>query len=188
MIEATSGSSGADGVAVVSREPTLPPQTMTALAPSLIADVREFFRADYLPKIERCLDMLSEDDVWWRANDESNSIGNLLLHLDGSTRKWILIVVGGRQIARDRDAEFAERGQIPKSALLARLRSTLTEADGVLATLGEETLLEHRPSSTDEEVMVLWAVLHALEHFAMHTGQIILITKLRTASVVRLSS
>lgn len=160
---------------------------MTALAPLLLADARAFLRADYLPKIERCLDVLSEDDVWWRANDESNSIGNLLLHLDGSTRKWILIVAGGRRIARDRDAEFAERGPISKSALLARLRSTLAEADEVLATFGEATLLEHRQSSTDEEVTVLWAVLHAVEHFAMHTGQVILITKLRTASVVRLS-
>jgi len=186
-IEATSAFSDADDGAVVAREPTLPAQTMTALTPSLIADVREFFRADYLPKIERCVDVLSEDDVWWRANDESNSIGNLLLHLDGSTRKWILIVVAGRHIKRDRDAEFAERGPIPKSVLLARLRSTLAEVDGVLATLGAETLLERRQSSKDEEVTVLWAVLHALEHFAMHTGQIILITKLRTASVVRLS-
>lgn len=130
--------------------------------------------------------MLGEDDIWWRVNEASNSIGNLMLHLDGSTRMWILRVAGGRQIVRDRDAELAERGPIAKSALLARLRSTLAEVDEVLATLNETTLLERRPS-TQGEVTVLWAVLHGVEHFAMHTGQIITLTKLRTGSALRLT-
>jgi uncharacterized damage-inducible protein DinB len=130
--------------------------------------------------------VLGEDDIWWRVNDASNSIGNLMLHLDGSTRMWILRVAGGRQIVRDRDAEFAERGPLAKSALLARLRSTLAEVDEVLATLNETTLLERRPSNHGE-VTVLWAVLHAVEHFAMHTGQIITLTKLRTGAALRLS-
>jgi uncharacterized damage-inducible protein DinB len=153
---------------------------------TLLTDARAFLRADYLPKIERCLDLLGEDDVWWRVNDASNSIGNLILHLDGSTRTWILGVAGGRRVVRDRDAEFAERGPLAKSALLARLRATLAEADEVLALLDEATLLEHRPSSKGE-VTVLWAVLHGVEHFAMHTGQIIMLTKIRTAAVVRLA-
>lgn len=131
--------------------------------------------------------MLGENDIWWRVNDASNSIGNLVLHLDGSTRMWILRVAGGRQIVRDRDAEFAERGPMAKSALLARLRSTLAEVDEVLATLNETTLLERRPS-TQGEVTVLWAVLHGVEHFAMHTGQIITLTKLRTGSALRLAN
>ena len=160
---------------------------MTALAPSLLADAREFFRADYLRKIESCLDALSEADVWWRANEQSNSIGNLLIHLEGSTRKWILNVVAGRNLPRDRDAEFAERGPIEKSVVLAQLRSTMAEVDSVLATLDEATLLEERRLSEDETVTVLWAVIHALEHFAMHTGQIIMITKLRTTSMGRLA-
>ena len=160
---------------------------MTAIAIPLLADVREFFFEDYLPKIARCLDTLDEENVWWRANPESNSIGNLILHLDGSTRMWVLGVAGGRRVVRDRDAEFAERGPLAKSALLARLRSTLAEVDEVLGLLDDSTMLERRPSSKGE-VTVLWAVLHAVEHFAMHTGQIILITKLRTRSVLQLSS
>jgi uncharacterized damage-inducible protein DinB len=152
---------------------------------TLLSDARAFLRADYLPKIERCVDVLGEDDVWWRVNDASNSIGNLILHLDGSTRSWILGVAGGRRVVRDRDEEFAERGPLAKSALLARLRATLAEADEVLALLDEATLLEHRPSSKGE-VTVLWAVLHGVEHFAMHTGQIIVLTKLRTAAALHL--
>jgi uncharacterized damage-inducible protein DinB len=156
------------------------------LGGALLTDARALLRSSYLSKIERCLEALGDDDIWWRANDASNSIGNLILHLDGSTRMWILGVAGGRQIARDRDAEFAERGPIAKSALLARLRSTLAEVDEVLATLNEATLLEPRPS-TQGEVTVLWAVLHGVEHFAMHTGQIITLTKLRTGSALRLA-
>jgi uncharacterized damage-inducible protein DinB len=153
---------------------------------ALLTDARALLRSSYLSKIERCLDVLGEDDIWWRVNDASNSIGNLMLHLDGSTRMWILRVAGGRQVVRDRDAEFSARGPLAKSALLARLRSTLAEVDEVLATLNEETLLERRPS-TQGEVTVLWAVLHGVEHFAMHTGQIITLTKLRTGSALRLA-
>jgi uncharacterized damage-inducible protein DinB len=153
---------------------------------ALLTDARALLRSSYLPKIERCLDLLGENDIWWRPNDASNSIGNLMLHLDGSTRMWILRVAGGRQIVRDRDAEFADRGPIAKAALLARLRSTLAEVDEVLATLDEATLLERR-QSPQGEVTILWAVLHAVEHFAMHTGQIITLTKLRTGSALRLA-
>jgi uncharacterized damage-inducible protein DinB len=135
----------------------------------------------------RCLDALDEENVWWRANPESNSIGNLILHLDGSTRMWVLGVAAGGRVVRDRDAEFSARGPLAKSALLARLRATLAEVDEVLGMLTDEMMLERRPSSKGE-VTVLWAILHAVEHFAMHTGQIILLTKLRTSSVLVLSS
>ncbi|HMA02690.1 MAG TPA: DinB family protein [Gemmatimonadaceae bacterium] len=151
---------------------------------ALLTDARFLLRANYLPKLERCLDALDEDDVWWRPNDASNSIGNLMLHLDGSTRAWVLRVAGGRQVVRDRDAEFSERGPIAKAALLARLRATLAEVDEVLSALTEQTLLERR-DSPQGEVTVLWGVLHAVEHFAMHTGQIIVLTKLRTGAALR---
>jgi uncharacterized damage-inducible protein DinB len=156
------------------------------LAASLLADAREFLLEDYLPKIARCLDELDEESVWWRANPESNSIGNLILHLDGSTRMWVLGVAGNRSIVRDRAAEFSEQGPIAKSALLARLRSTLAEVAEALGTLDESVLLERRQAQK-EEVTVLWAILHAVEHFAMHTGQIIVLTKIRTGFALHLS-
>ncbi|MEO7039303.1 MAG: DinB family protein [Candidatus Elarobacter sp.] len=160
---------------------------MTDIAIPLLADVRAFLFDDYLVKIVRCLDTLDEESVWWRTNPESNSIGNLMLHLDGSTRMWVIGVAGKRRIVRDRDSEFTERGPLAKSALLARLRSTLAEVDEVLGLLDDAVMLERRPSSTGE-VTVLWAVLHAVEHFAMHTGQIILLTKMRTGAALQLAS
>lgn len=158
---------------------------MTSVADAVLAESRAFLSGIYLLKIARCLDALSEDDVWWRANPASNSVGNLILHLDGSTRMWAVGVAGGRPVVRDRDGEFAARGPIPKAELLAHLRETLAEVDEVLSGLDTAVLLERRQSRGDE-VTVLWAVLHAVEHFAMHTGQIIVLAKLRTGVDMRL--
>jgi uncharacterized damage-inducible protein DinB len=155
---------------------------MNDIAEEFIAQSRRFLTSDYLPKIERCLDVLSDEDVWWRANNGSNSIGNLLLHLDGSTRAWIVGVAGGSPSPRNRQQEFDERGRIPRAELLARLRETVADADGVLARLDVGALLERR-QARDEEVSALWAVYHAIEHFSMHTGQIIMLTKMRSAGL-----
>jgi uncharacterized damage-inducible protein DinB len=117
--------------------------------------------------------------VWWRANESSNSIGNLLLHLAGSTRAWIVGVAGGSPSPRDRQREFDERERIPRAELIARLRQTLADADEALARLDAGTLLERR-QARDEEVTVLLAIYHAVEHFSMHTGQIIMLAKMRS--------
>jgi uncharacterized damage-inducible protein DinB len=154
---------------------------MADVAHAFIAQSRRFLSEDYLPKIERCLDALSEEDVWWRANESSNSIGNLLLHLAGSTRAWIVGVAGGSPSPRDRQREFDERQRIPRAELIARLRQTLADADEALARLDAGTLLERR-QARDEEVTVLLAIYHAVEHFSMHTGQIIMLAKTRSES------
>ena len=155
---------------------------LTDIAKHFIAQSRGFLSADYLPKLERCLEVLSDEDVWWRANEGSNSIGNLLLHLEGSTRAWITGVAGGSHNPRDRQQEFDERGRIPRAELMSRLRQTLAEADGVLARLDVEVLLERR-QARGEEVTVLLAVYHAVEHFSMHTGQIIMLSKMRSGGL-----
>jgi uncharacterized damage-inducible protein DinB len=152
---------------------------MADVAEQFIAQSRGFLSSDYLPKIERCLEALSDEDVWWRASDRSNSIGNLLLHLDGSTRSWIIGVAGGSHSPRDRQREFDEREQIPRSELMSRLRHTLAEADKVLARLDVGALLESRQARA-EKVTVLLAIYHAVEHFSMHTGQIIMLAKMRS--------
>ena len=155
---------------------------MTEIAKHFIAESRSFLSSDYLPKIERCLEVLSDEDVWWRAGEGSNSIGNLILHLEGSTRGWIINVAGGSHSPRDRQQEFDEREQIPRAELIARLRRTLAEADGVLARLEAERLLEQR-RARGEEVTVLLAIYHAVEHFSMHAGQIILLAKMRSGDL-----
>jgi uncharacterized damage-inducible protein DinB len=160
---------------------------MTDIAKQFISESRSFLSSEYLPKIERCLDVLTDEDVWWRANERSNSIGNLLLHLDGSTRTWIVDVAGGVNSPRNRQQEFNQREPISRAQLLARLKRTIADADEVLGRLRADALLD-RKRSPWEEVTVLWAVYHAVEHFSMHTGQIIMLAKMRTGEELNLSS
>ena len=149
-----------------------------------ISCAREFLVDEYLPKIERCLERLSDEQIWWRPNEESNSIGNLVLHLCGNARQWIVAGVGGAADGRDRDAEFAQRETVARGELLTLLRTTLADVDAVLASLTPETLLERR-AIQGSDVDVLEAVFHVTEHFSMHTGQIIMMTKMLTSTDLR---
>ena len=144
----------------------------------------EFLTGEYLPKIERCLEQLNDEQIWWRANEESNSIGNLVLHLCGNARQWIVCGVGSEPDSRTRDAEFARRDPLPRAELLTLLISTLEEVVTVLRELDPSSLLEKRKIQ-GTEVDVLEAIFHVTEHFSMHTGQIIMLTKLLTASDLR---
>jgi uncharacterized damage-inducible protein DinB len=139
---------------------------------------------EYLPKIERCLERLTDEQIWWRANEESNSIGNLVLHLCGNARQWIVSGVGGEADHRHRDAEFAQRELIHRDQLVRLLYSTLDDVARVLRGLEPETLLERR-SIQGSDVDVLEAIFHVTEHFSMHTGQIIMLTKMLTAADLR---
>lgn len=144
---------------------------------AFLSHAREFLSGDYLPKIEKCLSTLTDEDVWWRGNEESNSIGNLLLHLCGNARQWIVSGLGGAADHRERQTEFDERSPITKEDLLARLRETLGDVDKVLAEFDSgKLLLPYRIQSND--VTALEAIFHVVEHFSMHTGQIIMISKL----------
>jgi uncharacterized damage-inducible protein DinB len=154
---------------------------MDEIAREFLSVARSHLRDDYLPKIERCLERLTDEQAWRRPHENSNSIANLLLHLEGNARQWILCGVGGARDARVRQAEFDARSGAPRSALVERLRATLAEVDTTLAGLDPRTLLERR-SIQGYDVTVLGAVFHVVEHFSTHAGQIILLTKALTGS------
>ena len=139
---------------------------------------RSYLTESYLPKLERALDMVSDDDVWWRPNEASNTIGNLLLHLTGSTRFWIVSVAGGAPSDRVRQEEFDASGGWSRRELVDGLRDAVLQADAVLARLTADDLLEARHVEEDPTT-VLDAIYHAVEHFSMHTGQILQLVKLR---------
>lgn len=140
---------------------------------------RVFLREDYLPKLVYCIEQLSDVDLWWRPNEVSNSIGNLILHLCGNLRQWIVSSIGGVEFKRDRDGEFATRGPVPKAELMINLTQTLFEVDRVLKGLESRRLLERLKIQT-YDVSTLQAVYHVVEHFGYHLGQILYIYKLRT--------
>jgi len=151
---------------------------MNDLAGLFLRKSVSLLRNDYLPKIERCLDKLDEEDIWWRPGKESNSIGNLMLHLSGNVTQWIIGGVASREYERRRQEEFDERGPIPRSELLGRLHRVLGEAETIITEQTPESLSSRRQIQ-DDDVTVLEAIYHVVEHFGMHTGQIISLTKLR---------
>ena len=155
---------------------------MTDVSQSFIDQSRQLLSEHYLPRIERCLERLSDEEIWWRANPECNSVGNLMLHLAGNVRQWVISGLGVAADRRQRQQEFDERGPIPRGELVNGLKRTVEEADVVLASVSPRRLPERRQIQGCD-VTVLQAIYHVVEHFSMHAGQIILLTKMRTGDL-----
>jgi uncharacterized damage-inducible protein DinB len=147
-----------------------------SIAQTFLAQSRHYLASEYPAKIERCLAVLPMDAIWRRDLESENSIGNLLMHLSGNVRQWIVSGIGGAPDTRKRSDEFDARQGDDAPSLMAHLRHTLADADLVLASLDEARLQETRMIQ-GRDVSVLHAVYHVVEHFSMHTGQIILLTK-----------
>jgi uncharacterized damage-inducible protein DinB len=130
-----------------------------------------------LLQIEKCLNLLSVEQVWHRPNGVSNAIGNLVLHLAGNVRQWIVASLGDEPFARDRAAEFNRREPLPHEEVLGRLRETVERACRVISSLTPNQLAQ-RVMIQGYEVTGLEAVFHVVEHFSLHTGQIVYATKL----------
>jgi uncharacterized damage-inducible protein DinB len=127
-------------------------------------------------RIEDCVGRLTPEQVWARGAENENAIGNLVLHLCGNVRQWIVSGVGQTPDDRDRDAEFAARAGAAPSELAARLRRTIEEAVLVLGQTTPARLAE-TVTIQDYSGTVLEAIYHVVEHFSGHTGQIIFATK-----------
>jgi uncharacterized damage-inducible protein DinB len=144
---------------------------------AFIAQSRRLLTNSYLPRIEQAVAGLSEEQIWWRANADSNSVGNLILHLTGNVRQWIVSGIGGAADDRDRQSEFDARGSIAATEMLSRMRMTVEDADRVLGGVSPASLLERRRIQA-YDVTVLQAIYAVVEHFSMHTGQIIALAKM----------
>ncbi|RKY17779.1 MAG: hypothetical protein DRQ55_14975 [Planctomycetota bacterium] len=164
---------------------------MSDLANTFLTDSAAFLRDTYLPRIERGLAVLPDGELWWRPHDGALAAGNILLHLEGNVRQWILSALGGEQDQRERDAEFAARGgssagtdvaaSDERAARMAALRDTVERAAAVIESLPHEQLL--RPLKIqDYDTSPYWAVYHVVEHFSWHTGQLVAIAKQRAGS------
>ena len=145
-----------------------------------LASTQRTLTQQNLPRIVKCLEQLSEEEIWWRPNSASNSAGNLVLHLCGNVRQWMISGLCGAKDMRKRDLEFSEQGPIPRKALVTRLRQTVREASRILARLSDESLTRNYEIQ-GYRVTGLDAVFRVAEHFGYHTGQIIYITKLKLA-------
>lgn len=152
---------------------------------AFLAKSRSLLTSDYLPKIERCLNRMSAADIWWRPNDASNSTGNLILHLCGNVTMWIIGGVGALPFERHRQLEFDERRNIPAAELHSHITRVVQQADTVLSAVRPDELLDRREIQ-GYDVTVLEAIYHVVEHFGMHTGQIITLSKARVGEDLEL--
>jgi len=147
------------------------------LRDALVREVQHRMYEECLPRILKCMDQLDDEKIWWRPNEESNSIGNLVLHLCGNVRQWIYAGLGKNEDLRNRQMEFDERTIIGKVELKEKLVSTLELVHPVIANIPTEELLNIRSVQTFEETG-LTILVHVTEHFSYHTGQIAYITKM----------
>ena len=148
------------------------------LAQSFLEQAHHSLPRHHLPRIARCLPELSETDIWWRPNSTSNSVGDMVLHLEGNLQQWIISGLAGEPDRRDRPREFAERGPIPRPKLIAELRVAVTKATRLLQKVSAR---EFKRSYTIQGFRIsgMTAIQHVLEHFAYHCGQIVYVTKLK---------
>jgi uncharacterized damage-inducible protein DinB len=135
---------------------------------------------EYWPRMRTSVESLTEDQVWWRPNESSNSIGNLLLHLNGNVTQWLLVSFNHKDDQRQRSAEFAQRDHLPAPVLLDRLGATLDQVGELLARLTTNDLATPMQIQ-GYQVTGFDAIYHVVEHFGLHYGQIVYITKMLTA-------
>ena len=137
---------------------------------------RTLLAGQYWPRLRDCVESLTDEQIWWRPNEASNSVGNLLMHLNGNVRQWLVVTFANAQDGRDRPAEFARRTHLPRSVLLDDLAATVDQAANVIRTLSTADLLA-TVKIQGYTTTGLEAVYHVIEHFSMHYGQIVFITK-----------
>ena len=155
-----------------------------SIAASFLSRTRYYLLTEYPTKIRAAVESMPADKLWWRPNEQCNSVGNLLLHLSGNVRQWILSGVGGQPDVRRRNVEFAARGGSSAAAMLDGLEATLRDVDGVLRQLLPSELLARR-AIQGRDTTVFEAVYHVVEHFSTHTGQIVWIAKMVTPGAVQ---
>jgi Protein of unknown function (DUF1572) len=150
---------------------------MTPTATALFLDFSHRKLIDhYWARLQACVAPLTPEQIWWRPNEASNSIGNLVLHLNGNVRQWLVASFNRSPDERDRPAEFAAESGLTAGQLLARLGVTMDDAGCVLKRLTETDLLAAYEIQ-GFHVAGLEAVYQVVEHFGLHYGQIAYIAK-----------
>jgi uncharacterized damage-inducible protein DinB len=143
----------------------------------IIKEVRRRMVQESMMKLQSCLDKLTLEQIWYRPNENTLSIGNTLLHLNGNVRQYILAGLAGGEDTRQRSKEFSERSVISKEDLLNPLKKTMQEVDQYLDKLDIDELTIVRPVQCFDESGV-GILIHVVEHFSYHVGQVVYITKM----------
>ena len=133
---------------------------------------------DYPAQIGHCLDAVTDEDIWWRPDEKSNALGNIMLHLIGSNRLYVGYGVGARAVERDRASEFTARGNPDRTAVVGAWNETVRMMKEVFDGLQPPQLME-MTDRTGKMTTIASILLHASHHTAAHMGQVVWITKMR---------
>ncbi|TAK37452.1 MAG: DUF1572 domain-containing protein [Saprospiraceae bacterium] len=144
----------------------------------LIAEVRRRLFVENIPRLKKCLGELSEEEIWYRPNEHSNSVGNLVLHLCGNVRQWLIAGLGGHPDTRQRQTEFDERGPVPTQKLIALLDQLQKDAEKTLNEISLQQILSPVKVQGFQETG-LSLLIHVVEHFSYHAGQVTYFVKWR---------
>jgi hypothetical protein len=137
-----------------------------------------------LDRTKHCLGQLTDGQVWHRSRSDLNSIGNLILHLCGNLRQWVVAGVGGARDVRNRPAEFAERGPVPRDELIRNLEAVVGEAKRVLTGVDARQLTDVRRIQ-GFDVTGVGAIFESVPHFRGHTQEIVHMTRLQLGDAYR---
>jgi uncharacterized damage-inducible protein DinB len=148
-----------------------------------LAALRSRITRVFPAQIHAALSPMTDEQIWWRPNEESNSIGNIVLHLTGSLNHFLNRNIGGLDYTRDRAAEFAERKPIPKDELLASFDEMVAHAVKTFDGLTAERLNDPSPEPKMHTI-VLEDLMNILAHIANHAGQIVWIAKMLRAGQI----
>jgi len=144
----------------------------------LVAEVRRRLFVENIPRLKKCLGELSEEEIWYRPNEHSNSVGNLVLHLCGNVRQWLIAGLGGYPDTRQRQTEFDERGPVPTQKLIALLDQLQEDAEQTLNEISLQQILSPVKVQGFQETG-LSLLIHVVEHFSYHAGQVTYFVKWR---------
>jgi uncharacterized damage-inducible protein DinB len=148
----------------------------TLLRAEFIDNIIRYLIEENFPRVIKCLDMLTEDQIWYRPNAQSNSVGNLVLHLAGNLSQWALDGLGGKKFNRARQAEFDADRTKTRAELIGLIQQLKGELEPLIRTIPTAELLRVRPVQIYEE-SGMTILVHITEHFSYHCGQIAYLTK-----------
>lgn len=154
-------------------------ETLKAALEALRARITRIFPE----QIHAAVEGLTEDELWWRPNEQSNSIANILIHLTGSLNHYLNRNLGGMEFTRDRPAEFADRSGASKSTLLEAFDQMVARAEQTFAALDVSKLGAASPEPSMHK-FVIEDLINIAVHLSNHAGQIVWIAKLLHADAV----
>ncbi len=149
----------------------------TALTTAFITEIKRRLFEESMVRLKKCLAELTEAQIWYRPNKSSNSVGNLVLHLHGNVRQWVVAGLGKNKDVRERQLEFDEQGPVSTKKMLADMNQLMVEVNAILDKTTSADLLEVRNVQGFQE-SGLSILVHITEHFSYHVGQMTYIVKM----------